>query len=111
MRSSKTKGIPDLFYQQLDKSKEINEYDFTLTPRKQPIDGFVYLAISDPQTIDERQMKRFREETIPDLKQTKSATKEKRSTVWRWETLLGIAWIYFTPYKEAVSVLASRCSP
>ena len=47
-----TKGIPDLFYQQLDKSKEINEHDFTLTPRKQPIDGFVYLAISDPQTID-----------------------------------------------------------
>lgn len=100
-----TKGIPDLFYQQLDKSKEINEYDFTLTPRKQPIDGFVYLAISDPQTIDERQMKRFREETIPDLKQTIERYQGKEV----YGMALGdITWDrmdLFTPYKEAVSVL------
>ena len=48
------------------------------SPRKQPIDGFVYLAISDPQTIDERQMKRFREETVPDLKQTIEHYRRKR---------------------------------
>ena len=100
-----TKGIPDLFYQQLDKSKEINEHDFTLTPRKQPIDGFVYLAISDPQTIDERQMKRFREETIPDLKQTIERYQGKEV----YGMALGdITWDrmdLFTPYKEAVSVL------
>lgn len=63
------------------------------------------MAISDPQTIDERQMKRFREETIPDLKQTIERYQGKEV----YGMALGdITWDrmdLFTPYKEAVSVL------
>lgn len=98
-----TQGIPNQFYQQLDKGKEVNEHHFTLTRRQQSADSFVYLAISDPQTINEDQMKRFSKETVPDLRETAEQAAGKPV----YAMALGdISWDrmdLFEAYKQAVS--------
>lgn len=98
-----TRGIPDQFYRELQKGKEVNEHHFTLAPRKQTGDAFIYLAISDPQTINSEQMKRFSEETVPDLRQTV----ERYAGKPVYAMALGdISWDrmdLYDDYKEAVS--------
>ena len=43
------------------------KHDFVLERRKEVEERFHYIAISDPQVRDARQMKRWRQETVPDL--------------------------------------------
>lgn len=102
---SHTRGIPDLFYQELDKAKETGIHDFTLTPRKQSLDAFVFLAISDPQMMNDEQMRRFREETVADLKQTIDRFNGKEVYGMALGDITGDRMDLYTPYKEAVSVL------
>ncbi len=44
--------------------------DFTLRRRKTTSRSFTYLAISDPQVLDDRELARWREETAADLRHT-----------------------------------------
>lgn len=68
-------GVADGFYQYLDAKKSENQCNFVLTKRQKPADEFVYIAISDPQVRNEKQLDRFRTETVPDLKQTADSLK------------------------------------
>ena len=68
-------GIADGFYQYLDAGKSENQCDFVLTKRQKPVDEFVYIVLSDPQVRNEKQLDRFRTETVPDLKQTADSLK------------------------------------
>lgn len=102
---SHTRGIPDLFYQELDKAKETGIHNFTLTKRKQPLDAFVFLAISDPQMMNDEQMRRFREETVADLKQTIDRFNGKEVYGMALGDITGDRMDLYTPYKEAISVL------
>ena len=68
-------GVADGFYQYLDAGKSENQCDFVLTKRQKPVDEFVYIVLSDPQVRNEKQLDRFRTETVPDLKQTADSLK------------------------------------
>lgn len=99
-----TGSIPDKFYQEIS-NKEGDKKDFVLIPRKHIAKDFIYLAISDPQPINEKQLARYRNETVPDLRKTIEQTKGKEV----YGVALGdISWDrmdLFTPYKEAISEL------
>lgn len=65
-------GIADGFYQYLDAGKSENQCDFVLTKRQKPVDEFVYIVLSDPQVRNEKQLDRFRTETVPDTKELRN---------------------------------------
>lgn len=57
------------------------KYDFVLEKRAKPEDRFYFIAVSDPQVRDAREMKRWRQETVPDLKETIDSLKQSREVV------------------------------
>lgn len=98
-------GLADQFYQELDKSEEINVHNFTLRKKEQPQNGFVYLAISDPQVMNEEHMGRFQAETITDLKETTARFPGKEIYGVTLGDLVWDAMELYAPYKEAISNL------
>lgn len=57
------------------------KHDFVLEKRKQPKDDFYFIAVSDPQVRNAQEMKRWRQETVPDITQTVDFLKQSREVV------------------------------
>lgn len=79
------------------------KYDFVLEKRKQADGRFHYIAISDPQVKNEKQLKRWRQETVPDLKEVIDSLKQTREVVAM--TLGDLVWDnmpLFEEYQESV---------
>lgn len=79
------------------------KHDFVLEKRKQVEERFHYIAISDPQVRDARQMKRWRQETVPDMKEVIDSLKQSREVVAM--TLGDLVWDnmpLFDEYRESV---------
>lgn len=98
-------GVADGFYQYLDAKKSENQCNFVLTKRQKPADEFVYIAISDPQVRNEKQLNRFRTETVPDLKQTADSLKNFEIVGMGLGDLVWDAMNLYAPYRQAVSNL------
>lgn len=102
---STTDGMADQFYRPLNKNREVNVHDFVLQKRSKPLDEFVYLAISDPQVYNEKEIQRLRTETVPDLKETVNRYAGKEIYGMVLGDLVGDAMDLFIPYKQSVSDL------
>ena len=79
------------------------KHNFVLERRKRMEERFHYIAISDPQVRDARQMKRWRQETVPDLKEVIDSLKQSREVVAM--TLGDLVWDnmpLFEEYRESV---------
>lgn len=77
-----TKGLADKFYVSVGAmSKAGNSHTFILEKRKNAGDKFYYIAVSDPQVRDASNMKRWKQETVPDLVETISSLKKSREVV------------------------------
>ena len=74
-------ALPTGYYAPLDQSKKTNRHDFQLEKRTAADNDFTFIAISDPQVKNQKQLERFRAETVSDLEATLRST-EKRYTVW-----------------------------
>ena len=70
-------ALPTGYYARLDQSKKTNRHDFELEKRTAPDDNFTFIAISDPQVKNQKQLERFRMETVPDLEATLRTLNEK----------------------------------
>lgn len=89
----------------MDAKKSENQCNFVLTKRQKPADEFVYIAISDPQVRNEKQLNRFRTETVPDLKQTADSLKNFEIVGMGLGDLVWDAMNLYAPYRQAVSNL------
>lgn len=98
-------GLADQFYQELDINEKINVHNFTLRKKEEPKNDFVYLAISDPQVMNEGHLKRFQEETITDLKETVASFQGKEIYGVTLGDLVWDAMDLYAPYKKAISNL------
>lgn len=65
-----TDGLADGFYVHVRDLRQGKPYNFTLKKRENTANHFYYLPISDPQIYKERDMRRWRTEAVPDIKQT-----------------------------------------
>lgn len=99
------KALPVGYYARIDAGEKKNRHDFRLVKREQPVRDFTFIAISDPQARNEKQLSRFVSETLPDLKETLKQTSGQEA----YGMVLGdIVWDVmplFAPYKEAISDL------
>lgn len=99
------KALPVGYYARIDASEKRNRHDFWLEKREQPVRNFTFIAISDPQVRNEKQLNRFISETLPDLKETLKQASGQEA----YGMVLGdIVWDVmplFAPYKEAISDL------
>lgn len=101
-----SKALPTGYYAALTPSKKVSRHDFQLEKRTAPVNEFTFIAISDPQVKNQKQLNRFRAETIPDLEATLNTTLKGKEV---YGMMLGdIVWDamnLFGPYKEAISQL------
>lgn len=56
-------------------------HDFVLAKRDRQTDRFCYVAVSDPQVRNAREMKRWRQETVPDLCEVIDSLRQTREVV------------------------------
>lgn len=56
-------------------------HDFVLQKRRKVSDRFCFIPVSDPQVRNEREVKRWRQETVPDLVQVIDSLKQSREVV------------------------------
>lgn len=96
-------GIADGFYRYQDASKEENRCDFVLKKRDKVADEFVFIPISDPQVKNEKQLDRFRKETVPDLHRTADSLKAMEVIGMGLGDLVWDAMNLYEPYREAVA--------
>lgn len=68
------------FYQPIRKAIKTTT-SFVLKKRKAPLTRFCYIAISDPQVRDEREMKRWKTETVKDLAHTADSISKTKEVV------------------------------
>lgn len=81
-RLPQREGLSDGFYVSVGKlAAAKGQHDFVLEKRKETSDDFYYIAVSDPQVRNAREMKRWRQETVPDLKETIDSLKQQREVV------------------------------
>ena len=77
-----TDGLADRFYVPVRQLvKEGNKHTFVLEKRKQQSDDFHYIAISDPQVRNAAEMKRWRQEAVPDITETVDSLRQTRQVV------------------------------
>lgn len=100
-----TNGLSDRFYQELDKNDPSQIKDFTLRRREKQLEDFVYLAISDPQVMNEKHMNRFLGETIPDFKETADRFMDREIYGVTLGDLVWDVFELYDPYKKAISNL------
>ena len=77
-----TDGLADGFYvsaQQL--ASNDGRHDFVLRKRDKQADNFYFVAVSDPQVRNESDMKRWKQEAVPDLKETIDSLRQTREVV------------------------------
>lgn len=74
------KGLA-LFYKPMrEVVKNVNN-NFVLTKRKKPVTSFSYFAISDPQVLNEKEMNRWRNETVRDMRHVADSLKKTREVI------------------------------
>ncbi|EKU91550.1 calcineurin-like phosphoesterase C-terminal domain-containing protein [Bacteroides oleiciplenus] len=99
------KALPVGYYARIDASEKRNRHDFWLEKREQPVRNFTFIAISDPQVRNEKQLNRFISETLPDLKETlKQASGQEAYGMVLGDIVRDVMPLY-APYKEAISDL------
>lgn len=98
-------ALPTGYYAPLNKSKKTNRHDFQLEKRVTSSTDFTFIPISDPQVKNEKHLKRFCAETIPDLEATLKSLSEKEAYGMMLGDIVWDAMQLFTPYKEAISNL------
>lgn len=74
-------GLAAGFYVPVKRAVEQHGHDFRLERRTALSDNFYYIAISDPQVRDAKDMRRWTAETMPDLRQTVDSLGKKREVV------------------------------
>lgn len=94
--------IANGFYAPLSANEKVNRRDFILQKRKQTIDEFLYIAISDPQIKNEIQLERFRNETVSDLNETLSRYNDKETLAIVLGDMVFDQMNLFHPYKNAL---------
>lgn len=75
-------GLADDFFipvRQL--TKQDNKHDFVLKKRRQVNPDFYFIPVSDPQVRNAAEMKRWRQEAVPDIIQTIDSLKQSREVV------------------------------
>lgn len=101
-----TDGVASGFYVPIKTAVEGNGYDFVLERRKNASDSFYYIAISDPQAKDEKQLTRWKTETTEDIRTLVDSLKELHEVVGM--TLGDLVWDnmpLFEDYKLSVKNL------
>lgn len=80
---SQQEGLADGFYISVGKLATTGgcKHTFVLEKRKRQADNFYYIPVSDPQVRNAAEMKRWRQETVPDLTQTIDSLKLSREVV------------------------------
>lgn len=74
-------GLASGFYVDVKTAVAQRGYNFVLKKRKATADSFYYIAISDPQVLNDAEMKRWTTETVSDLKRTVATLTKKRPVV------------------------------
>lgn len=74
-------GVAAGFYVPVKTAVEGRGCDFKLERRKRQSDDFYYIAISDPQVRDEKQLKMWTDQTVPDLRATVDSLSRQREVV------------------------------
>lgn len=75
-------GLAQNFYISVGQlTEQANKHDFVLNKRPSSNPNFYYIAVSDPQVRNAREMKRWRQETVVDLKETIDSLKQTRDVV------------------------------
>ena len=75
-------GLADGFYVSVrNLVKADGKHTFVLEKRAQQSDDFYYIAISDPQVRNAAEMKRWRQEAVPDIFETIDSLKQAREVV------------------------------
>jgi hypothetical protein len=97
--------LANSFYYRLKKDKEINTCNFTLVPRRNTSSKFTYIAISDPQVKNDKQLDRFVKESVPDIKHTTDSLKGYPIIGMSLGDLVWDAMDLYDGYKVAVSNL------
>ena len=70
-----------VFYKPMREVVKNVENTFVLTKRKKPCTSFSYIAISDPQVLNEEEMGRWRNETVRDMRQVADSLKRYREVI------------------------------
>ena len=75
-------GLADGFYVSVGKlAADRCRHDFVLEKRKKTSPNFFFIAVSDPQVRNEREMKRWRQEAVVDIVETIDSLKSLREVV------------------------------
>lgn len=75
-------GLADGFYVSVRQlAKQNNKHDFVLEKRKQQSNDFYFIPVSDPQVRNAAEMKRWRQEAVPDMILTIDSLKQAREVV------------------------------
>lgn len=98
-------ALPTGYYASLDQSKKTNRHDFQLEKRTAADNDFTFIAISDPQVKNQKQLERFRAETVSDLEATLRTLNGKEVYGMVLGDIVGDAMQLFAPYKDAISRL------
>lgn len=69
------------FYKPIAEAVASTSNKFVLRARKKVADKFTYLAISDPQVLNEDEMNRWRNETVKDLRSVADSLKKSREVI------------------------------
>lgn len=69
------------FYKPIREVVKNTDNNFVLTRRKKPCTAFSYLAISDPQVLNEEEMNRWRNETVKDMRHVADSLKKHREVI------------------------------
>lgn len=96
-------GLADGFYVSVKQLVGSGTHDFVLEKRKRVSNDFYYVAVSDPQVRNAHEMKRWRQEAVPDIIQTVDSLKKKREVVA--STLGDLVFdnmLLFEEYKESL---------
>ena len=74
-------GIAAGFYVSVSEAIANGWHDFVLERRKEKMDNFYYIAVSDPQVRDEHDVRRWLCETMPDIRRSVDSLKRRREVV------------------------------
>lgn len=75
-------GLADGFYVAArDLARAKGKHNFVLQKRDKDADNFYFIAVSDPQVRNAAEMKRWRQEAVPDIIETTDSLKRSREVV------------------------------
>lgn len=98
-------ALPTGYYSLLYKTQKVNRCDFQLEKRTTPSDNFTFIAISDPQVKNQKQLNRFQLETIPDLDTTLKALSGNETYGMMLGDIVWDAMSLYAPYKRTIADL------